>query len=205
MKLLWHRKGDLETRLRRETQVAFPNHNLIFEIDAAIDLIHEIFSDVYSQIEALEEGEITFDLLWTCFPPLSLVTGQDALGQRRLHRVRETWYEALFGGERVFHLITDYISSDGKKTGFVNDTTLHIREFRGAKRMLDLSHHCFCIRPNFQQERDALIDRGGKWLRLRGRHVQEYRGHAVNGEDHCSGKFNVGVKFPVARNCSILD
>ncbi|KAL2274182.1 hypothetical protein FJTKL_03589 [Diaporthe vaccinii] len=40
------------------------------------------------------------------------------------------------------------------------------------------------------KERKALIERGDKWLQLRGRHIQEYRGHAVNGGDHAYGKFN---------------
>ncbi|KAK7705528.1 hypothetical protein SLS64_007895 [Diaporthe eres] len=190
MKLLWHRKGDLEARLRRETQVAFPNHTLIFELEAAIDLIDEVFADVYTQLDALDEGEITFDLLWTCFPPLSLVTGVDSLGQQRLYRVRETKYRVHMNGERTFLLVTNHISSNGKMTGFVSDETFQISEFRSAKPVLDLLHHPFTARPNHKQEREALIKRGDKWLQLGGRHIQEYRGHAVNGGDHAYGKFN---------------
>lgn len=202
MKLLWHRKGDLEARLRRETQVAFPNHTLIFELEAAIDLIDEVFVDVYTQLDALDEGEITFDLLWTCFPPLSLVTSVDSLGQQRLYRVRETEYR-LYMNERIFLLVTGHIGSNGKQTGFVSDETFQISEFRSAKPVLDLPHHPFAARPNHRQEREALIERGDKWLQLRGRHIQEYRGHAVSGGDHAYGKFNVGVAPLFVRTFSI--
>lgn len=193
MKLLWHRKGDLEARLRRETEVAFPNHTLIFELEASIDLVDEVFADVHTELDSLDEGEITFDLLWTCFPPLSLVTGVDSLGQQRLYRVRETRYGTYGNGERFFLLVTDHISSNGKQTGFVSDEKFQIDEFRSAKLVLGLPHHPFSVRPNHKQEREALIERGDKWLQLRGRHIQEYQGHAVNGEDHGYGKFNVGV------------
>lgn len=198
MKLLWHRRGNIETRLRDETQKEPPNHDLIFELEAAIDLINDYFSTVRSRLAALDEGTITFDLLWTCFPPLSLVTGSDLdkLGQQRLSRVRETKYQEAWGGGHVFCLDTDYISSDGKDTGFVGDMTLDIDAFRSAKPILDLPLHPFHLRPSHERERDALIERGDKWLRLRGRHVQEYRGHAISGEGrYSSAKFNVGVVF----------
>ncbi|KAF3074253.1 hypothetical protein CFAM422_003454 [Trichoderma lentiforme] len=181
LKFIYHRRYELAAMQDKERaqSPAVTNHELIFEIQAALDLIDEEFSDVADELSSLPEGEITYDLLWTLFPPRSFVTSQDTFGQQLVHRVRATRYVLLPNGKpEYFQIAADYIDSNGKKTGFVPVIMLQIPAFRSSRLILQLRHYPFNLRPSYLEDRGTLISRADKVLRLYGQHLQEYQGHA---------------------------
>ncbi|KAL7794070.1 P-loop containing nucleoside triphosphate hydrolase protein [Trichoderma afarasin] len=176
LEFIYHRRHELAAMQDKERaqSPAVTNHELIFEIQAALDLIDEEFSDVADELSSLPEGEITYDLLWTLFPPRSFVTSQDIFGQQLVHRIA-----------------ADYIDSNGKKTGFVPVIMLQIPAFRSSRLILQLRHYPFNLRPSYLEDRGTLISRADKVLRLYGQHLQEYQGHASRDPSNPQGaKFN---------------
>ncbi|KAL6695661.1 P-loop containing nucleoside triphosphate hydrolase protein [Trichoderma pleuroticola] len=181
LKFIYHRRHELAIIQEKERaqSPAVTNHELIFEIQAALDLIDEEFSDVADTLSGLPQGEITYDLLWTLFPPGFFVTSQDTFGQQRVHRVRSTRFMFFPRGDpRCFQIKADYIDSNGEKTGFAPAVELEIPAFRSSKLILQLHHHPFKLRPTYDEDREAIISRTNKVLRLYGQQIQEYQGHA---------------------------
>ena len=194
MRLVYYQRQSLTERLRRETSRAQPNDQLIFELEAALDLIAEYFADVDDEISSLPGREMTFNLLWTLFPPRTLVGSIDRLGQLMVYRVREVYYRKRFDGTQVFCMEVDYIDSDGEETGFVERRHLNIGEFRSTRPILELPYNPFHLHPRYETERMELLKRAEKLLRLQGRNLQEYRGHALSESD---GKFNVSLIYSI--------
>ncbi|PNP56836.1 hypothetical protein THARTR1_03134 [Trichoderma harzianum] len=194
LKFIYHRRHELAIIQEKERaqSPAVTNHELIFEIEAALDLIDEEFSNVADTLSGLPQGEIIYDLLWTLFPPGSFVTSQDTFGQQLVHRVRATKFIFFSNGDpRCFQIKADYIDSNGEKTGFAPAVELEIPAFRSSKLILQLHHHPFKLRPTYDEDRETLISRTDKVLRLYGQQIQEYQGHASRDPLNLQGtKFN---------------
>ncbi|QYS99756.1 AAA family ATPase [Trichoderma simmonsii] len=194
LKFIYHQRHELAAIQDKERaqSPAVTNHELIFEIQAALDLIDEELSDVASELSSLPEGEITYDLLWTLFPPGSFVTSRDTFGQQLVHRVRATKFVfSPTGDPCYFQIAADYIDSNGKKTGFVPTIELQIPAFRSSRLILQLRHYPFNLRPSYLKDRETLISRADKVLRLYGQQLQEYQGHASRDPSNPQGaKFN---------------
>lgn len=191
----------------RAQSPAVTNHELIFEIQAALDLIDEEFSDVADELSSLPEGEITYALLWTVFPPRSFVTSQDTFGQQLVLRVRATRYVVSpDGSPECFQIAADYIDSNGKNTGFAPVIKLQIPAFRSSRLILQLRHYPFNLRPSYLEDRKTLVSRADKVLRLYGQQLQEYQGHASGDPFNSLGdKFNVmHILLPFILYCPIL-
>ncbi|KAL6821724.1 P-loop containing nucleoside triphosphate hydrolase protein [Trichoderma sp. SZMC 28015] len=193
LKFIYHRRHELAAMQDKERaqSPAVTNHELIFEIQAALDLVDEEFSDVADELSSFPRGEITYDLLWTLFPPGSFVTSQDTFGQQLVHRVRATKYISPAIGDPYFQIEADYVDSNGRKMGFVPAVKLHIPDFRSSRLILQLRHYPLNLRPSYLEDREILISRADKVLRLYGQHLQEYQGHASQDPLNPQGvKFN---------------
>lgn len=85
----------------------------------------------------------------------------------------------------------EYIDSDGNLTGLARGQAT-IPEFTGFCPIIDLNAFPFQYHPKYEILRCDLIARGERSLKLRGRHLQEYQGHALDQEQK---KFNVSLKL----------
>jgi hypothetical protein len=195
MKLLYHKRDVLKARLNEERAKSstLTNHELVFEIQAALDVINEYFLDVDLELSELPKGEITYALLWTLFPPRSFITARDDLNQDMVCRVRRTTYTLSQTMEPMsFDIEADYIDFDGTEIGYVSTTTFNINYYRSARPILDLGHFPYQLKPDYFSNKITLLKRTGKVLQLHGRHLQEYQGHAMLDTAVAYGKFNVG-------------
>ncbi|OPB46311.1 hypothetical protein A0O28_0064320 [Trichoderma guizhouense] len=68
---------------------------------------------------------------------------------------------------------------------------LQIPAFRSSRLILQLRHYPFNLRPSCLEDRETLISRADKVLRLYGQQLQEYQGHASRDPSNPQGaKFN---------------
>ncbi|KAI9770678.1 MAG: hypothetical protein M1839_003062 [Geoglossum umbratile] len=126
----------------------------------------------------LEEGKISFDLLWILFQPNTLVyTTCPGSDQPRCLKFDFGQMEQSSQGECFFKLDCRYLDYDGKVFGEV-ETSLAVTEFRGVKKINTL--HVFPLQYHEQAERlkDALAARGRKFISLIGIHHCNYKGIA---------------------------
>lgn len=185
LKLMYHYRHILATKLEQAVACTDTNAepDLIFEIEAALDLIQDEFADKMLELTQLPEGETTYDLLWTFFPPRSLVATKDDHGQLEVLRVRKATYVSHRDGtQEGLEIEVDYVSFDGEKTGFVEVKPLMIAPFKSSRPILKLDYYPFDLAPSADLERQALLERAERIMRLHGQHVQEYRGYAADAE-----------------------
>lgn len=180
-KILFHSREGLQNLFDAEKKQDSPNSTLLFELEAALDFIQEECADTIKAVESLSaKNEITFDLLWTIFPPRVTVCGIDSLGEVAAYSVVSSAMEADICGARFVLKVTN-VNYDGKKIGRVNSPgNLQIGEFAGARKISSLECMPIDMHPQAGALRLQLFERGTMTLKLYKRQVVEYKeGHAL--------------------------
>jgi hypothetical protein len=126
----------------------------------------------------LQEGKISFDLLWILFQPNTLVyTACPGSDQPRCLKFDSGQMEQSSQGEHFFKLDCRYLDYDGKVFGEV-ETTLAVAEFRGVKKINTLDVFPLQYHEQVEKLKDALITYGRKFISLIGVHHRSYKGIA---------------------------
>jgi hypothetical protein len=162
-----------------------------------LEFIAHHFSTEFCELNELPAGQISFNLLWTLYPPHALLLGTDDLGQDRVLRVTSSSYSKEEDGSMIFVVNTEYADYNGKHIGFVRShhSDIRIQEFRGITSLRDLAAAPLALHPSYKTIRAELIARGEMILNLHGRHLQEYKGAALGPRDGVGKriKFNVSL------------
>ena len=166
----------------------------IFEIEAALQYIREDFDSTFTSLsKLLPNRQVTFPVLWALFPPNTIVYSTDQLRNPRAWLVRSVEEREDRNGNQWLQLQPEHIDYDGNNVGTVYSEPLKIPAFAGAKNIADLS--CFPLEyhPDPAVARQNLLEMGTKALRLHGRVLMEYKGHALKEVPPPRGisKFNV--------------
>ena len=126
----------------------------------------------------LENGEITYDLLWALFKPNTIVYTTCLDTEKpacfRFDRGEES---ATSAGMTYFHMECRYLDSDGVVFGEVS-TGLGIAKFAGAKRIINLDTFPLPYHPRRNEVKAGLVERGRHFVSLLGVHHRQYRGNA---------------------------
>jgi hypothetical protein len=190
LKLLFHARLDLALKLEKAKASSDLNELQVFELEAGLEFIGDHYGGVLHELKQLPKNEITFGYLWTLFRPNTLVYGMDQLKQGRIYRVRGSSYQEEKDGSLKFILLIDYLDSDGEQTGFVGNIAIAIPSFEGSMEITTLRLYPLTLHPQCEAIRHEFVIRGEKLMRLRGRHLLEYSGHALTDEGK---KFNVSL------------
>ncbi|KAI9741267.1 MAG: hypothetical protein M1834_002983 [Cirrosporium novae-zelandiae] len=178
--ILYHSKQGLVERLKKEQSSSPENEDTIFEIKSALQFIEEEYGSSRAKVEKLlANHEVTFDLLWTIFPPNTIVYGSKMLGQPRAWVSRSIELEEIEADIFQMVLRAEYLDFDGKNLGYVGPTKLVIPRFPNTMRISDLPFFPLKLHPELDKIRLQLLSRGRKALKLYDRKLVEYMGHAL--------------------------
>ncbi|KAJ3493533.1 hypothetical protein NLG97_g4666 [Lecanicillium saksenae] len=152
------------------------------------------YAEIKRQVDSLlRNGLITFDLLWAIWKPKSLVYtttyGND--DEPRVFRVESVERHANMQKGEFVHIDGKYFEYDGKNFGY-GSIAEEIGSFRGARKITSLP--CYPLRFHRDESgvRAKLIERGKKFVELRGVHYKSYSGMAyLKSKKHGIIKFNV--------------
>ncbi|KAK8104977.1 ATPase family AAA domain-containing protein 3A-like [Apiospora kogelbergensis] len=127
----------------------------------------------------LENGLITFDLLWALWKPNTLVF-TTTYGTPEEHRVfkaefAEKRYSMLKG--ETYYIEGKYFEYDGKNFGF-GVMAEEMAEFQGSRRIDSLACYPLCYHKNEAQVRRDLVERGKKFASLGGMLFRSHQGLA---------------------------
>jgi hypothetical protein len=197
LKLLFHARLDLASKLETVKASNSSNDLQIFELEAGLEFIGDHYGGVIHELKRLPKNEITFGYLWTLFRPNTLVYTTDQLRQGRIYRVRSSSYKEEQDGSVNFILVIDYLDSNGELMGYVRNIACKIDSFEGSMLITNLALYPFAMHPQHEAIRKEFVVRGEKLMRLRGRHLQEYSGHAITEEGK---KFNVSSSHSASRH-----
>ncbi|KLU91978.1 hypothetical protein MAPG_10925 [Magnaporthiopsis poae ATCC 64411] len=138
------------------------------------DVIDNELRDTINEVDdLLQNGVITYRLLWALFNPRSLVTANED-GHQRFYVVTRVVYDDR---EEQVDVSAKYVDWDGRKFGYV-DSCHHIAQFDGTKRIAELDVFPARFHPEEKEERRKAIDRGQKFQKLQGFHYLAHSGVA---------------------------
>ncbi len=193
-KLLFHSHDALEALLKTKNPNEPEDRPFIFEIEAALRYIKEDFDSAFTSLSTLlPKKQITYALLWTLFPPNTIVYSTDQLRNPRAWLVLRAGEQEDQNCNQWLQLDPEYIDYNGTDVGTVSSGPLKIPAFPGAKNISDLP--CFPLEyhPDPTNARKNLLEMGQKAMSLHGRRLMEYKGHALKEvpPPRCIAKFNV--------------
>ncbi|KAI5917688.1 hypothetical protein F4810DRAFT_640519 [Camillea tinctor] len=157
----------------------------------------------YAQIKKslypmLDNGLITFDLLWALWKPNTLVytTMYGSADQPRAFKVEvaEKHYSVLRG--EFYYVEGKYFEYDGKQFGY-GSMSQEIPDFRGARKITSLSCYPLKYHKNESQLRKDLIERGKKFVSLGGVHYKSHQGMAYYKKKKSIIKVNINGRIMV--------
>ena len=192
--MLFHSRDALEGLLKTKNPNDPEDQSFIFEIEAALRYIKEDFDSAFTSLSTLlPNKQITYPVLWTLFPPNTIVYATDKLRNPRAWLVLGAEEQEDRNGNQYLQLEPECIDYDGTDVGTVSSEALQIPAFPGAKNISDLP--CFPLEyhPDPANARKNLLEMGLKAMRLHGRRLVEYKGHALKEVPPPRGiaKFNV--------------
>ncbi|KAI1206073.1 uncharacterized protein F4807DRAFT_453669 [Annulohypoxylon truncatum] len=146
----------------------------------------------------LENGLITFDLLWALWKPntLAYTTTYGSVDEPRIFKVEvaEKHYSIVRG--EFYYIEGKYFEYDGKQFGY-GSMSEEIQEFRGARKITSLGCYPLKYHKNEAQLRKDLIERGKKFVGLGGVHYKSHHGMAYHKKKKAVIKVNINGRIMV--------
>ena len=176
--MLLHYLPELEAHRADAAVDSVANSKSFEALDLLINTIKKNYrSTIEGLIPLLEEGKVTYDLLWALFKANSHVISI-CPGSRKPRCLRYDMGEEkkTHQGVEYFELQCQYIDFDGKIFGVVIEK-LAIEKFRGARQINTLNVFPLKFHPN-PKMKETLAARGQRFLNLMGSHHGHYDGHA---------------------------
>ena len=192
--LLFHSRDALEALLKTKDPNEPEDRSFIFEIEAALRYIREDFDSAFTSLSILlPNKQITYSVLWTLFPPNTIVYGTDNLRNPRAWLVLGAEEREDRNGNQYLELEPEYIDYDGTDVGIVSFKSLQIPAFPGARNISDLPYFPLEYHTDPGNARKNLLEMGQRAMSLHGRCLMEYSGHALKEVPPPRGiaKFNV--------------
>ena len=168
-----------------------PDQDLIFELEAGLKFIEEEFAkEEISLADFLPNGVITFQLLWMLFPPNILSIGQDEFRQQFSFHVQTCKEVEDQAGNVSLLLDCKNLDHNGRSLLERKSFGLKIESFIGARKISELPYFPLHFHPDPTGVMRGLLENGRKAMRFHGRHLVEYKGHALREGKDMLVKFN---------------
>ncbi|KAI0134856.1 hypothetical protein F4814DRAFT_2258 [Daldinia grandis] len=146
----------------------------------------------------LENGLITFDLLWALWKPntFAYTTTYGSVDEPRVFKVEvaEKHYSMIRG--EFYYIEGKYFEYDGKQFGY-GSMSEEIAEFRGARKITSLGCYPLKYHKNEGQLRKDLIERGKKFVSLGGVRYKGHQGMAYYKKKKSVIKVNINGRIMV--------
>ncbi|KAK3352876.1 cation channel-like protein [Lasiosphaeria hispida] len=164
-----------------------------------IQYIDKDYADVKKSLyPMLENGLITFDLIWALWKPNTLAfTGTyGSQDEPRVFKVEmaEKHYSIMKGD--FYYIEGKYFEYDGKQFGF-GSMSEELSDFRGARRITSLKCYPLKYHKTETQLRKDLIERGKKFASLSGVHYKSHQGMAYYKKKKMVIKVNINGRIMI--------
>lgn len=167
----WDDFSNLINRADEKHSAARPHASLLYD-----QLRPEIQPLVDEANDLVDNGVITFKLLWTLFKPFQRLYENDH-SHDRMHIYEDSGYKETDKGT-FFQVVVKFVDWDGQRFGY-RTTTVHIDQFAGTKPIRELSIYPFDHLPSPTETRQRLLERGEKFRELCAVQHKSYTGSAL--------------------------
>lgn len=175
LEILFHFLSQIEARRKpgllesdKETQ----------HLDLLTSFLQQYFTSIIITLPTLlEKAEITFDLLWALFPPNTLVYTTCHYSEEPKCLIFDFGEERILKKGKFYVIQCRYLDFNGKVLGQVMSNLL-IPEYRGAKPISSLEVYPLEYHTEKAKVQSELVDRGRRFVSLKGIHHTAYQGLA---------------------------
>jgi len=179
--MLYYSAAKLRLRLEVELAKDEKNADLVFEIEAALQVTKEDFAKDEENLQSLlKSGKITFETLWAIVPPNELIYTLDALSEPCVYRAARSAVCQMSDGTMSFYIHGRGVDSNGKKLGWTWSQAFEIPAFTGEKEITDLPAYPLRFHKDHVGVRQMLLERGRRRMQLHGQRFYEYSGLALH-------------------------
>ncbi|KAK4150766.1 hypothetical protein C8A00DRAFT_45912 [Chaetomidium leptoderma] len=188
-------KGDKRDRKKEQKHIETKRQHL----RVLVRYINKDYADIKNSLyPMLENGLITFDLLWALWKPntLAYTTTYGSHDEPRVFKVEMAEkHHSLMKGE-YYYIEGKYFEYDGKQFGFGNMAE-EIGDFRGARKITGLACYPLQYHKGEAQLRKDLVERGKKFVSLGGVHYKSHQGMAYYKKKKAIIKVNINGRIMV--------
>ncbi|KAG0645018.1 26S proteasome regulatory subunit [Hyphodiscus hymeniophilus] len=177
-KLLYHYLPELESS-QSWHGINTLDQNSAKLVGLLVDYLRETYADTTENLTSIiENGEITYNLLWALFKPNEPVF-TTCHGTHKPRCVKYDYGEEKISksGSKYWNIECRYKDFDGNEFGDVS-IELRIPKFRGVKRIDLLEAFPLQYHPDYFKVKAELIENGQKFVSLIGSHHRQYNGTA---------------------------
>ncbi|KAI0180993.1 P-loop containing nucleoside triphosphate hydrolase protein [Hypoxylon sp. FL1284] len=176
-RILYHSLGGLEKLLEEAERASPVDEEMIFELRAGIQFVHEHFEDTFSSLKTLlPTYQINFENLWTLYPPNTVVWTIDEFKHLRAYNVKSAKEVTDKNGMPWLILNVKYVDSNGEDVGWVENETLQTPWFPDVRSLWSLRYIPLNLGPDPESTRSRLIANGRAAIARHGRQLVEYKG-----------------------------
>ncbi|KAJ2904467.1 hypothetical protein MKZ38_007998 [Zalerion maritima] len=149
----------------------------------------------------LQNGLITFDLLWALWKPntLAYTSTYGCQDEPRVFKVETAEKHCSIMKGEFYYIEGKYFEYDGKQFGF-GSMMEEVGDFRGAKKITSLGVYPLEYLKNRDQARADLVERGKKFVSLAGVHYKSHQGMAFYKRKKAVVKVNINGRIMVDGN-----
>ncbi|KAK8905384.1 hypothetical protein QC760_006570 [Botrytis cinerea] len=146
----------------------------------------------------LENGIITFDLLWALYKPntLAYTTTYGTADEPRAFEIELAEKIASFMKGTWYNIEGKYLEYDGKTWG-MGTMDCDVPAFKGARKITSLNCYPLKYHKNEAKLRTELIERGKKFVALQGVHYKSHKGMAYYKKRKAIIKVNIDGRIMV--------
>ncbi|CRK28687.1 hypothetical protein BN1708_015327 [Verticillium longisporum] len=146
----------------------------------------------------LENGLITFELLWALWKPntLAYTATYGSEDEPRVFKVEAAEKHSSFVKGDFYYIDGKYFEYDGKQFGY-GSFAEEVSDFRGARKITSLNCYPLKYHKNEQKVREHLISRGKKFVQLGGVQYKCHEGMAYYKKKKNTIKINVNGRIMV--------
>ncbi|KAF4476662.1 ATP-dependent zinc metalloprotease FtsH 2 [Colletotrichum fructicola] len=182
LEIMFHSRMALQEKLEQARAAEPIDEDLVSELAITTDFAQtEHVTQLASLSSLLDAGEITWELLWTIFPPNILVYRYHRLvEQDQVLELRSIKKFKLVSRPSYWQLNCRIVTDDGVKFGFAYEPfQMLIEEFSGTRKIVDLHTYPLSYHSNPADVRAEALSRGRRYTALREPCVMETSGPAM--------------------------
>ncbi|KAJ7269329.1 hypothetical protein B0H12DRAFT_33079 [Mycena haematopus] len=155
-----------------------------------LNFIEKQFADTIEQVKNLRpQNLISYDTLWTLFRPGTIIHAR-IRGYDRAFKLQSYHVTRDDQDNAGFHQYGAYMDYDGENFG-MRYQELKLLSFIGSKNIASLTFAPLDMRPNADELRKTLIERGKRFQSMRGQCYGEYVGAAIEQGAEVDKKFSI--------------
>lgn len=183
LELFYHNRLILQEKLDEAKNAVPVNESMVLDLVEVNKFVEEEYGEHKARLEPLHaEGEITWEDMWTIFPPNVLVYRyHNLVEQDQIMKFRTMSMATRYDKSRYWDLSCHVVADDGAKFGLADEYYgMEIDEFVGTRKISDLPLYPLSFKANAAQLHKEALERGRRFADLSKPRIMKTSGSAMS-------------------------